>query len=69
MILRKVACFTRRVSSPPSQMAAAVGAMLSAVKPWRNYGYASTVVSRANADDTTTLLLVSKFKGMTFYLR
>ena len=72
---------TAGVASPDSRMitnalvtvkstsAAAVGAMLSAVKPWRNYGYASTVVSRANADDTTTLLLVSKFKGMTFYLR
>ena len=60
---------TNALVTVKSTSAAAVGAMLSAVKPWRNYGYVSTVVSRANADDTTTLLLVSKFSGMKIYLR
>ena len=52
-----------------STSAEAVAEMLPVLRPWRNYGYASTVVSRANADDTTTLLLVSKFSGMKIYLR
>ena len=60
---------TNALVTVKSTSAAAVGAMLSAVKPWRNYGYASTVVSRANGDGTTTLLLVSKFSGMKIYLR
>jgi hypothetical protein len=60
---------TNALVTVKSTSAAAVGAMLSAVKPWRNCGYVSTVVSRTNADDTTTLLLVSKFSGMKIYLR
>jgi len=60
---------TNALVTVKSSSAEAVGAMLSAVKPWRNYGYASTVVSRANGDGTTTLLLVSKFSGLKIYLR
>ncbi len=43
--------------------------MLSAVKPWRAYGFKSTLVSRENADDTTTLLLVAKALGTSVYVR
>ena len=60
---------TNALVTVKSTSAEAVAEMLPVLRPWSNYGYASTVVPRANADDTTTLLLVSKFKGMTLYLR
>ena len=60
---------TNALMTVRSTSAYAVGEMLSAVKPWRGYGYASKVVPRENGDDTTTLLLVSKFCGATLYVR
>ena len=53
-----------------STSAEAVGAMLSAVKPWRAWGFKSEIVPRVNGDtDTTTLLLVSRSCGTALYLR
>ena len=50
--------------------AAAVRAMLSALRPWKPYGLTSTVVPRANpGENTTTFLLVSKHSGCTVIIR
>ena len=50
--------------------AAAVRAMLPALRPWKPYGLTSTVVPRANpGENTTTFLLVSKHSGCTVIIR
>ena len=60
---------TNALVTVKSTSAAIVAEMLSAVKPWRAYGFKSTLVARENADDTTTLLLVSKALGTSIYVR
>ena len=61
---------TNALVTVKSTSAEAVGAMLSAVKPWRTWGFKSEIVPRVNGDtDTTTLLLVSRSCGTALYLR
>jgi hypothetical protein len=61
---------TNALVTVKSTSAEAVGAMLSAVKPWRAWGFKSEIVPRVNGDtDTTTLLLVSRSCGTALYLR
>ena len=68
-IVRGPTCPTRRTSVKDTS-AAAVRAMLPALRPWKPYGLTSTVVPRANpGENTTTFLLVSKHSGCTVIIR